>query len=93
MALLDDLLHFQAGSFQQRLLLCLYIYVAGFSLYWTGQFIYRLWFHPLARFPGPFLCRVSYLYQMYFEAIKNGKMLERLPMLHEKYGLTCPPAA
>jgi hypothetical protein len=28
-------------------------------LYIAGIVIYRLWFHPLAKYPGPFLNRVS----------------------------------
>ena len=57
-----------------------------YLLYWTGQIIYRLTLHPLARFPGPFLCRISYLQQCYYEAILDGKFLERLPEYHRKYG-------
>lgn len=55
-------------------------------LYIGGLVIYRLAFHPLARFPGPFLCRISYLQQCYYEAILNGKFLERLPYYHRQYG-------
>ncbi|KAG9230877.1 cytochrome P450 [Amylocarpus encephaloides] len=73
-------------SFKGRLQVLLMAYSMCYIAYWTGQIIYRLTFHPLARYPGPFLCRIGYFYQMYFEAILNGKMLERLPALHEKYG-------
>ncbi|PGH13222.1 hypothetical protein AJ79_03780 [Helicocarpus griseus UAMH5409] len=53
---------------------------------WIITVIYRVTFHPLAKFPGPFLCRISYIYQIYYEAWLNGRMLERLPELHRKYG-------
>ena len=33
--------------------------VAGLLLYTAGVVVYRLWFHPLSKFPGPFLNRVS----------------------------------
>ncbi|KAK4113198.1 cytochrome P450 [Canariomyces notabilis] len=55
-------------------------------VYWTGLIIYRLTLHPLARFPGPFLCRISDLQQCYYEAILNGKFIEQLPKYHRKYG-------
>ena len=63
--------------------------VAGIILYLLKSIvtiIYRLTFHPLARFPGPFLCRIGYFQQTYYEAILNGKFLERLPDYHRKYG-------
>ncbi|KAK0613232.1 cytochrome P450 [Immersiella caudata] len=61
-------------------------FAAAYLLYWTAVIIYRLTFHPLAKYPGPLLCRIGWFYQTYFEAILGGRMLERLPMLHEKYG-------
>lgn len=33
--------------------------VTGLVLYTVGVMVYRLWFHPLSKFPGPFLNRVS----------------------------------
>ena len=73
-------------TFKGRILLFVELYTIWYIVYWTAQILYRLTFHPLAKYPGPFLCRIGYFYQMYYEAILNGKMLERLPMLHEKYG-------
>ncbi|KAI1636385.1 cytochrome P450 [Biscogniauxia mediterranea] len=54
--------------------------------YIGGLVLYRLKFHPLAGIPGPFLCRISYLQQCYYEAILNGKFLERFPGYHRRYG-------
>ncbi|PYI09625.1 cytochrome P450 [Aspergillus sclerotiicarbonarius CBS 121057] len=53
--------------------------------YCIGVAIYRLTLHPLAQFPGPFLCRVGYIQQCYYEAILNGRFLERLSESHRKY--------
>jgi hypothetical protein len=61
-----------------------------FLAYGTGVAIYRLTLHPLAQFPGPFLCRISYIQQCYYEAILNGKFLERFPEYHRKYGTDFP---
>ena len=59
---------------------------AVIAVYVVGIATYRLTFHPLAKFPGPFLCRVSYWQQCYYEAICNGRFSERLPEYHRKYG-------
>jgi hypothetical protein len=77
-------------TFKGRVLMLISVYAVWYTAYWSAQIIYRLTFHPLAKYPGPFLCRIGYFYQMYYEAILNGKMLERFPMLHEKYGKSSP---
>lgn len=59
---------------------------AVYALYVGVLVVYRLTFHPLAKFPGPFLCRVSYLQQCYYEAILNGKFHDKLAGYHQKYG-------
>ncbi len=64
------------------------IHIAAFVylLYHIQLMVYNLFWHPLARFPGPFLCRASWIQQCYYEAVLNGKLLERLPDYHRKYG-------
>ena len=81
-----SLLNHLPSTFYDRLVVFTIAYACFCTLYWIVQIIYRLTFHPLARFPGPFLCRIGWYYQMYFEAIKGGKLLEKWPQLHEKYG-------
>lgn len=51
----------------------------------TSIVIYRLspW-HPLARYPGPLLCRISKLYWAILT--QNGRQYEMLGELHKKYG-------
>ena len=46
--------------------------------------VYRLFFHPLAEYPGPLLARVSGFHQLY-HARKGDRHLE-FWRLHEKYG-------
>ena len=48
--------------------------------------IYRLYFHPLARFPGPILAVTSRLYEFYYDAICHGRLWTKLPDLHKRYG-------
>ncbi|KAI8954532.1 cytochrome P450 [Xylaria longipes] len=68
--------------------LCWLIYTVGslYAFYLAGLVAYRLTLHPLAHIPGPFLCRVSYLQQAYYEAILQGKFIHEIPKYHEKYG-------
>ncbi|OAP63321.1 hypothetical protein AYL99_02548 [Fonsecaea erecta] len=47
-------------------------------------FIYRLYFHPLARYPGPWYMKVSPLYDFYI-GVRERRHLHFL-YLHEKYG-------
>jgi hypothetical protein len=37
--------------------------------------VYRLWFHPLAKYPGPFLARITDAHQLY-HAWKGDRHLE-----------------
>lgn len=46
--------------------------------------IYRLFFHPLARIPGPLLGRSTRLWYAYHT--RKGRARELTKMLHEKYG-------
>lgn len=50
------------------------------------RMIYRLYFHPLARFPGPRLAAATNLYGAYYVLIKGGQYTKLLPELHNKYG-------
>ena len=86
MAILEKIQEALPATFKERLVWFGLLYVVGILIYWTGLAIYNLTLHPLAEYPGPFLCRAGWLYQMYYEAILSGRMLERLPALHRKYG-------
>jgi hypothetical protein len=48
--------------------------------------IYRLYFHPLAKFPGPKLAALTRGYEFYYDVIKCGMYLKKIEKLHEKYG-------
>lgn len=48
--------------------------------------IYRLVFHPLARFPGPKLAASSYWYEYYYDVSKKGRFIWQIMELHKKYG-------
>ncbi|KAF2842833.1 putative cytochrome P450 [Patellaria atrata CBS 101060] len=48
--------------------------------------IYRLFFHPLAKFPGPKLAALSVWYEGYYDVVGKGKYIFHVKKLHEIYG-------
>ncbi|KAI4145298.1 MAG: hypothetical protein LQ341_002430 [Variospora aurantia] len=50
------------------------------------KYIYRLTFHPLARFPGPRLAAATNLYGAYFDLSTSSSYVKSFPDLHDKYG-------
>ncbi|KAI1812505.1 isotrichodermin C-15 hydroxylase [Poronia punctata] len=59
--------------------------VAGLGiLYTVGLVIYRIFFHPLAKYPGPFLAKITDAHQLY-HAWKGDRHLQFWRM-HERYG-------
>jgi hypothetical protein len=57
----------------------------GVTLYAFVVIVYRLFFHPLARYPGPILAKITDLYLTY-HAWKGDRHLE-FYRCHEKYGM------
>ena len=50
--------------------------------YQIAVIIYRRFFHPLAKVPGPFLPAVTTLYQTFY----NGRYYLEVEKFHKKYG-------
>jgi hypothetical protein len=48
----------------------------------------RLFYSPLAKFPGPKLAAATSLYETYFNLVKNGKYYLEVERLHNIYGNT-----
>ena len=63
-----------------------------FSLIWvalTGLITvsaYRLYFHPLSKFPGPKLAALTTWYEGYYDVVHRGRYLWEIERMHKKYG-------
>lgn len=55
-------------------------------LYLACIAIYRLYFHPLAKFPGPKLVALTQWPEFYWDAIQRGQFVFHIKAMHEKYG-------
>ena len=57
------------------------------TLLYSGSLVfYRLFLHPLARFPGPKLAAITLWYEGYYDVIQNGQYTFKIVELHKKYG-------
>jgi hypothetical protein len=77
------------------------IFLLSALTYYVALIVYRLWFHPIADFPGPFLARTTFWYEFYYSYVRVGAYYLKVKEMHEKYGtyaihilvgenLTCP---
>ncbi|KAI0972475.1 trichodiene oxygenase [Xylaria arbuscula] len=60
--------------------------VVALSLYYSSLVFYRLYLHPLAKFPGPKLAAASRWYEAYYDLILGGKYTWQIREMHKKYG-------
>jgi hypothetical protein len=60
--------------------------ISGVLVSLAIRFIYRLYFHPLSKIPGPKLAAATSAYIFYFNVIKQGTFIWELERLHEVYG-------
>lgn len=48
--------------------------------------VHRLFFSPIAQFPGPRLAAVSFLYECYYDVVCKGQYTWKIQELHRRYG-------
>jgi hypothetical protein len=56
------------------------------AAYLVSLGIYRLYFSPIAKFPGPPLAALSFWYEFYYDVIREGSYTWRIREMHAKYG-------
>lgn len=56
------------------------------GFYFVLRSLYRLYFHPLRRFPGPKLAAITHGYEFYYDVIRGGTYLWEIEKMHQKYG-------
>lgn len=61
---------------------------AFYIVYLIGLVVYRLYFSPLAKFPGPKLAASSKWYEFYYDVVLKGQFTFQIQRMHKKYG-TC----
>ena len=55
-------------------------------LYLAYGVIWRLFWSPIAKFPGPKLAAVTLWYEFYYDVLKTGRYMWEIEKMHEKYG-------
>ena len=60
--------------------------VVAWLVYLVALAIYRLYLHPLAKFPGPRLAALTQWYEFYYDVSLRGQFLFKVEEMHKKYG-------
>jgi hypothetical protein len=61
----------------------LFLYLAAYGI---ALVLYRLYFHPLADFPGSVMARSTFLYEFHHTYFREGSYYLRVKDMHKKYG-------
>lgn len=60
--------------------------ITAFLLYLVALAVYRLYFSPLAKFPGPKLAALSTWYEAYYDLYLEGQYQWKIKEFHKRYG-------
>ena len=63
------------------------VVVACLLLYALALVCYRIYLHPLRKFPGPKLAAVSFWHEFYYDVVKGGQYTFEIGRMHEEYGM------
>lgn len=56
-------------------------------VYWFGLAVYRLYYHPLAKFPGPKYAALSRWHECYYDVYRQGSFIFWIEEQHKRYGV------
>lgn len=62
------------------------LFASALVVYLLSLAVYRLYFSPIAKFPGPKLAALSRWYEFYYEVILRGQFTFHIAELHKIYG-------
>lgn len=68
------------------LLEALVVLLVLYTVYGISLAIYRVYFHPLSKYPGPKLAAATLWYEFYFDVVKRGRFAWEIKRMHEVYG-------
>lgn len=60
--------------------------VTAYICYLVGLTFYRLFLHPLSKFPGPRIAALTSWYEAYYEIVQKGQYSRQISRLHDRYG-------
>jgi hypothetical protein len=60
--------------------------LASLAVWVVTTAAYRVYFHPLSRFPGPKLAALTTWYEAYYDVGKQGQYIFQIEKMHETYG-------
>lgn len=69
------------------MILYLCLLLGALLLYGGGLAVYRLFFHPLRKFPGPRLAAATLWYEFYYDVCREGQLIWKIQEMHEEYGM------
>jgi cytochrome P450 len=62
------------------------IFVCIYLAYGVLLALYRIYLHPLSKYPGPRLAAATRWYEFYFDVVKRGRFAWEIKRMHEVYG-------
>ncbi|KAK3936258.1 cytochrome P450 [Diplogelasinospora grovesii] len=63
-----------------------YALILAFVFWRVAKVVYNLYFHPLAKFPGPKFAAASHLFEFYWSIVRDGELIWEIERMHKKYG-------
>jgi uncharacterized membrane-anchored protein YitT (DUF2179 family) len=62
------------------------LFATIYVIYIVYLVVYRLYFHPLSKYPGPLHGAVSRWPEFYYEVVQKGQFSKVIDTYHDKYG-------